>query len=40
MPRKDKDQLVVLARSEAGDTTGVKYVSTDGGATWNKAGDF
>lgn len=40
MPRKDKDQLVVLARSEAGDTTGIKYVSTDGGATWNKAGDF
>mgnify|MGYP004638732743 FL=1 len=40
MPRKDKDQLVVLARPEAGDTTGVKYVSTDGGATWENAGDF
>lgn len=40
MPRKDKDQLVVLARPEAGDTTGVKYVSTDGGATWKNAGDF
>ncbi len=40
MPRKDKDQLVVLARSEAGDTTGIKYISTDGGATWKNAGDF
>ena len=40
MPRKDKDQLVVLARPEAGDTTGVKYISTDGGATWENAGDF
>ena len=40
MPRKDKDQLVVLARPEAGDTTGIKYVSTDGGATWENAGDF
>lgn len=40
MPRKDKDQLVVLARSEAGDTTGIKYISTDGGATWENAGDF
>ncbi len=40
MPRKDKDQLVVLARSEAGDTTGIKYISTDGGATWENAGGF
>ena len=40
MPRQDKDQLVVLARSEAGAASGVKFVSKDGGMTWENAGDF
>lgn len=40
MPRQDKDQLVVLARPEAGAASGVKFVSKDGGMTWENAGDF